>query len=176
MKYCLCHLLPRLGFILHLQPLWAKGLVHAPQRPVKAMSRWGISFHMKVIKMDFIKHGGHHHCPVGFDSGQQRLCPGKDSEMKRYNNLMRRRRNKIIFQQYLWQWSNSFAVVFLKYILSFETCTHHPSVASIWASKIATTSAVACSQPEIRDWDKPICRLCHTFFISPGLSVWIWSM
>lgn len=46
----------------------------------------------------------------------------------------------------------------------------------MWASKMATTSAVACSQPEIRDWDNPMCCLCRTFFMSPGLSLWICSM
>lgn len=57
-----------------------------------------------------------------------------------------------------------------------KTCTYHPSVASIWASKMATTSAVACSQPDIRDCDKPICCVCLTFFNNPGISLLIWSM
>lgn len=161
------HILPRQWCILQLHPLWAERLIHAPQSPVEAMRVCWVFFRMQVVKMDLIKHRGHHYCPVSFDPGQQGLCPAKDTKINYYRGEGRGISHITFF--------------FSKKIKDFgqvkcQSRSYHPSLASICASKMATTSAVARSQPEFRDWDSPICCSCRTFIMSPGLSLWISSM
>lgn len=47
--------------------------------------------------------------------------------------------------------------------------TYHPTLNSTWASKRATTGAVATLHPLTRDLISPSCLLCRTTLMKPGL-------
>lgn len=50
-----------------------------------------------------------------------------------------------------------------------ERGTYQPTLNSTWASKRATTGAVAALQPLTRDRISPSCLLCRTTLMKPGL-------
>lgn len=55
------------------------------------------------------------------------------------------------------------------WVRKMEGGTYHPTLNSTWASKRATTGAVAALQPLTRERISPSCLLCRTTLMKPGL-------
>lgn len=53
--------------------------------------------------------------------------------------------------------------------------THQPMLNSTWASKRATTGAVAALQPLTLDRIRPSCLECRTTLINPGRWLFVWD-
>lgn len=53
--------------------------------------------------------------------------------------------------------------------------THQPMLNSTWASKRATTGAVAALQPLTLDLIRPSCFECRTTLINPGRWLFVWD-
>lgn len=53
--------------------------------------------------------------------------------------------------------------------------THQPMLNSTWASKRATTGAVAALQPLTLDRIRPSCFECRTTLINPGCWLFVWD-
>lgn len=64
--------------------------------------------------------------------------------------------------------SGALALLSWAFLMLHLWVTHHPTLNSTWASKRATTGAVATLHPLTRDRIKPSCLSCRTIFMNPG--------
>lgn len=131
------YLLSRQGGISEFIILGCKTFIHAPQRPVKGVSRRWVLNNLQVIVVDFVKHRGHHHGPVCFDLRQKGFSPAQKGSVST-SQARQVKGDQMLPHSY------------------------HISWTSMCASKIATTSAVAALHPETLAWERPFCSVCLT--------------